>query len=380
MADNLDINWGDKVTQEKASKPDTGLLAFLNKDIKLFSSKLSDQRKEWIYQQLAVLLDANVELKTCLELIEQEAVKEKDIIKSIRLSIMEGQSLADAFQQTGKFTQYEIQSLKIGEASGQLHQIFISLAQFYQGQVKINRQIISILSYPLVILFVAFGTIYFMLTVVVPLFKDVFKQVGSEMPAATKLVISMSESVNKNAWWFFLLILAIAVFTVINKKKMWWRKASAAIVLKIPLIGAMVKDIYILRFSRAMHLLLSSGTMLVDALNYAQSMIGFYPMEETLKTATEKITNGAWLHESLGIHGLFPQKYLSIIKAGEEVNQMTKIFKKMSDQIDDSLQHKNEMIGKMIEPIFIIIMGLVIGFILVAMYLPLFNISTSLKM
>ena len=184
----------DKVPDKNVQVQGKNPLDFLNKDIKLFNSGLSDKKKERFYSEMTILFTAGVDVKTALELIEEEQTKnsDKELFGKIREMVIEGRSISSAIEQTGKFSAYEYYSLQIGEESGKLSEVLKDLAGFFAGKIKQKRQIVNALSYPSVILLTAFGAIFFMMRFVVPMFADIFKRFKGDLPAITKLVIRIS--------------------------------------------------------------------------------------------------------------------------------------------------------------------------------------------
>ena len=146
----------------------------------------------------------------------------------------------------------------------------------------------------------------------------------------------------------------------------------------MPVIGPMITKIYLARFCQSMKLLLGAKTKLIDALELIEKMIAFYPIEVALKQVRKEVMKGKSLNEGLSGFKIFNKRMLSLIKVSEEVNQPEKIFEKLSQQLSDEVDHQNALLSKLIEPIFIVVLGVIVGFILVAMYLPMFKLSTTI--
>lgn len=355
------------------------VMSLLNKDISFLSKKFDNKRKEWFYSELSILLSAGVDTKGALELIADEARKgrEKKICDTLLIEVINGKNISEVLRNFSEFSSYEYHSIEIGEETGQLNEVLQELAVFYEGQVKLKRQIVSTLSYPMVVILIAFGTVYFMLTTVVPMFRDIFKRVGGDLPESTKLMIALSDKFSSYAGIALLLIAAIGIGLYMQRKQIWYRSFFSRLVLKIPVLGGLVSKIFLTRFCHSMKLLLRSKTKLIDAIELVEKMIDFYPIEIALKEVREDILKGSSLYDSLSKHPIFSKRMVSLIKVAEEVNQSDLIFEKLAVQLSDEVDHQNAVIGKLIEPIFIIVLGLMIGFILVSMYLPLFQLSTS---
>jgi len=351
---------------------------FFNREIKLFGAKFNDKKKERFYMDLKVLLVAGVDLKSALEIIIEEQPKEKDkeIFQEIYDDILKGKTLADSLRDTGKFSEYEHFSIAIGEESNRLNEVLDELMKYYADQMALKKQVMSVLSYPAFVLGITVALVYFMLSSVVPMFSDVFEQYGSELPALTQKVIYFSDNVGFYFGVLAVLATAIGIFIYTQKNKEWYRKSTSAIVLKIPKVGQMVRLVYLSRFTQTMHLLLASKTPLVRSLDLTEKMIKFYPIQAAIQQMRADVLKGKSLHSGMSQFSVFPNRMLSLIKVGEEVNQLEMMLDKLAKQYNEELKYQTNIIGKIMEPIILLIIGCIVGVILVAMYLPMFNLSS----
>lgn len=363
--------------QETADKK--SFFAVLNQDIS-FNTRFNDKKKEQFYAEISLLLSAGTDLKTALELIVDETEKEKDrlLLETIKNDIINGLSFSEALQQSGKFTDYEFYSLKVGEESSRVGIVLTDLATFFKRKVEQKRKISSALSYPIVLLLTAFGMVIFLLKFLVPMFQDIFKSFNKELPAITQFVIDASETVSS----YFLLLLLMAVgiifFVYSSRKKEWFRKASSAIILKTPLMGDMAQKIYLTRFCHSMNLLISARNPLLNSIQLVKKMIDYYPIQSALEVVEQDIMHGKSLHESMKAFSIFPKKMTSLIKVAEEVNKLDAIFKNLDEQYSKDLEHKSEVFGKLLEPFVILFISVIVGFIVIAMYIPMMEINTGL--
>jgi type IV pilus assembly protein PilC len=355
--------------------------SLLNKEISLFSKGLGDKKKERFYSELNILFAAGVDIKTALELIEEEQTKAKDksLFTSIKSTVVNGGSLSDAMQDTGKFSPYEFYSIRIGEESGRLTEVLDDLSRYFAGKIKQKRLVMSAVSYPIVVTMTALGVIWFMLRFVVPMFGDVFKRFKGELPAMTKLVMNASNAAGDYGLYIILLFLTLIIFLYSQRGSEWYRKYSSSLLIRLPIFGELFKKIYLARFCHSMHLLLSARTPLVSALGLVQKMMSFYPIEHSLETIKSDIMQGATLYSSLSKFTIYNSRMRSLIKVAEEVNQTDLIFGKLAKQYTDEVEHKTSLLGSIIEPVMIIFLGVIVAFILISMYLPLFQLSTSIQ-
>lgn len=353
----------------------------LSQDIAFFDKKFGQNQKEAFYSELGLLLSSGIDIKTALEIIEDQlkVKKHKEILSQIKDDIISGNAVWEAIHKHPKtFTVYEYQSIKIGEESGKLPEVLIELGKFYTSAIKLRRQVISTLTYPVVVLVMSILIVQFMLSFVVPMFSDIFKHTGAELPATTQLLIKVSAK----SGLIFYSILAVVVlgflFHKTQQHKTWFRKYTTALFLKVPVVNELIRKIYLARFCQSMKLLLGSRVLLIDALDLVKNMIGYYPIEFALESVKKDVYAGKQLHESLAEHTIFPKKLVSLIKVSEEVNAPELIFEKLNQQYSEEIEHQQAIIGKVVEPLFLVILGGLVGFILVAMYTPLFRMSSGL--
>jgi type IV pilus assembly protein PilC len=342
-----------------------------------FSKKLSDKKKEVFYRELGMLLKSGVDFKKALEILSNQSSNkfEKEIIIQIKDKVVEGRSIYESMRETKQFSPYEYYSIQIGEETRKLEEVLVELQKYFNSKVQMKRQVISVLTYPVIVMVVTFLVLYFMLNKVVPMFSSVFKQFGSELPKSTQIIIKISN----HSGTIFTIIIGIIIGLVIThtllKETQSYRAITTKMVLKIPYFGNLIRKIYISRFCQAMNLLITSKTTLINSLSLTAKMIGFYPIEVAIEEIKEDITRGASLNESLNKHAVFENKMVSMIEVAEQVNQLETMFARLTEQYNEEINHQTKMIGVILEPIIIIVIGLIVGVIMVSMYAPMFDLS-----
>jgi type IV pilus assembly protein PilC len=367
---------------QKNASAESSISKVLNTEIKIFEKKFGPIQKESFYSELSLLLSAGVDIKTAFEILEKEVKNKKhqDMIIQIKNDVISGNTIAGSMQKySGVFTNYECQSVKIGEETAKLSEVLAELGRFYNGSIKLRRQIIGTLTYPIIVLSLAALIVYFMLSFVVPMFADIFKQTGGQLPESTQFLIALSK---KTSLIFYSTVGIVLGFYFLHKyhgRKNWYRSLTSAFFLKIPVVNTLIRKIYLARFCQSMRLLLGAKVLLIDALDLVKNMIEYYPIEQALELVRKDVLAGKMLHESLSQHSIFPQKLIALIKVSEEVNAPEMIFEKLTKQYSDEIEHQQAVVGKVIEPFFIVILGLIIGFILVSLYLPLFQLSSGFQ-
>ncbi|CAA0141000.1 type II secretion system F family protein [Tenacibaculum maritimum] len=352
--------------------------SLLKKEIHLFGVSFSDKKKEALYTELAVLLQAGLELKEALELLANEQKKEIDrqLLERIIEELIAGRNFSEAIKKQKEFSGYEYYSLQIGEKTGTLQKVTGELGDFFKRKNEQRRTIMNALSYPIVVLITAFLSVIFMLNFVVPMFADIFKQNKVELPWITSQIIKLSDVAKGYYWILFLIMIGLVIFIKIFKKKDWYQKLYTSALLKIPFVGEFVRKVRIAQFTQAISLLVSAKIPLLNGIQLTKKMIEFYPLERALEKIENNILIGKTLHDSIYMEPIFDKKMATLIKVAEETNQTATIFKRLTYQYNQEIESKSKMISAIIEPLIILVLGSIVAIILIAMYLPMFKLST----
>jgi type IV pilus assembly protein PilC len=352
----------------------------LNKDIQI-GKALPDKVKEHFYTEFAALLDAGMDIQRALELLieEQDKQRRKAVYEKLRDDLVAGSSLAKAMEVSGHFSPYEYQSIRIGEESGKLRPVLVHLGKYFDDKVKLKRHLIGVFTYPAFVLLITIGVLYFMLDTVVPMFKEVFEQFGKELPYLTQQIVKVSENFTIYLYSFFGIIAAIVFLHFSQRKELWYRKLIGNIMISIPVFGKLFKKIYLARFTQSMSLLMTSRTPLVRSIELVKEMINFYPIEEALDSAKQELLMGNELHKGLAKYSIFDKRFISLIKIAEEINQLDVTFERMTKQYSSDIDHQTKLLGTLMEPFIIILIGAIVGVIMIAMYMPMFNMTDVIQ-
>lgn len=368
-------------SQQTVSKSNTDAFAFLKKDIR-FSNKVPLKDLEYFYNQLSILMAAGLDLHAALQILEEGAVKRKvlhEIIRQLQQYLIEGDSFSAAIQKCKQFPIFDYYTLKIGEESGSFVQVFEDLSLFYQKKIANRRLIISSMTYPAIVMMVAAGAIFFMMNFLVPLFQDMFVQIGGDLPEITKLVISISEAIQNNTGTIFLGIVGIIALFYFAKRSFVIQKNLSLLSLRIPLVKNIVKKIQLLRFLQLIYLLNKSHITILHSLDLLSKSITFYPLNSAFKAMKKDLLQGGFIHEAMKKHSIFDAKIVAMVRVGEETNSLATIYKRLVDQYASELEHENKVLTTALEPAIILILGFFVAFILIAMYLPIFNLSSGMS-
>ncbi len=368
----------DHISQTVATPEKEPKTSFLNKEITLFGNGMSNKAKEQFYAELSVLLNSGIDLRKSLELIAEMQKKAKDAqrVEGIAQSIVAGSSLSQALEGNKHFTPYEYHAVRIGEQTGQLNKITNDLREYYHRKNELRRQLISSLTYPLIVLFTACLVVFFMLKYVVPMFVDIFTQNKVTLPWLTERIVDLSHFVEGNGLAIVLFILGLVVLFRWMRKKEWYYRLMGRLQLKLPVLGTYIKRIYLIQFTQAMALLTNARIPVVTGIQLVKDMIRFYPIERTLGQVEQDIIRGEKLHRSFEKHPIYEKKMIALLKVAEETNQTEYLFQKLYEQYSVETQYRGQILSNIFNFILTLFVGLIVGVILIAMYLPMFKLSS----
>lgn len=366
-----------EVSTQKQHKPASKVqgASLVKKDYFVFGT-FSNKRKEAFYREFSLLLRSGVDFNKALELlITQEKNKRiSDMYEAVLHNVIRGKSLHESLQEITAFSPYEVFSIRAGEEIRRLPEVLDELQKYFERKIKIKRQITSIFAYPAFVLTLTIGVLYFMLNYVVPMFSSIFKQFGGELPWITKFVIKLSAEFNTIALIFVGILIGILIAHKLLKTNERYKLILGNVIMRIPLFGKNVKRIALTKFCQAMALLLAAKTPLTDSLELTSSIVNFYPLKKTILQAKKNVVKGIPLHKSLEGR-FFDAKIITMITIGEEVNELDAMFDKLAKQLNDEMEFATKVIGSILEPFMIFIIAIIVGFILIAMYYPMFSLS-----
>lgn len=353
--------------------------SWLSKEIRLGSGrkKIGDKEKETFYLEMSALFSSGVDIRTCLDLIGEESGQPyyRSIIQGIKEKIIHGASLSEAMQQSGEFSPYEYFSVQIGEETGNLIRVFDQVATFYSKKIKQRRQLIGAFSYPILVLSSSVLAVGFMLYFIVPMFAEIFKRFGGELPFITQQIIAASKWLEANGLIILILMAVLMGLLLMARKNKRFLNTLTLALVRIPLLGRLYTEANLARFCSSMSLLIGAKIPLIRAIQLVEQMIEFYPIKHTLSRVEEDILRGMSLHQSFSQFSVFDKRMITLLKIGEEVNKMDIFFEKLAQNYSEAVDHRTQLLSTFLEPLIIVLLGLIVGFILVAMYLPMFQLS-----
>lgn len=349
---------------------------------KLFERKVTAKDKILFTKQLAVLLKSGVPLLQALELlIEQFEGKMRSILVSLKDGIKEGQSLADGLKKYPKeFDTIFVQLVRAGEATGKLEIILERLTTFLERREEIQKKIKSAMSYPLIQLGIVTLVVVFLLTFVVPQMAQIFKQRGGKLPGTTQFLLSLSNFVKSH--YILLPTLLISAFLLF---RYWKSTVSGArtfdkIKLRLPLIRYFAKMSTVVQFSRTLGMLLESGVNLSEALDIVVNIINNRILADTLMEARDKIIKQGKIAQYLKQTDIFPPIAIYLINTGEQTGELGPMLLTVAQNYEVELSDLTDSLTKKLEPIMMIVMAFVVGFIVLSIATPLMKMNQLVGM
>jgi len=333
-------------------------------------------------RQFSVMIDAGLPLVQCLEILagQQENIAFQKILNGVRGSVEGGATLSASMKQFEKvFDPLYYNMVEAGETGGILDTILQRLSSYIEKNVKLKRAVQSAMIYPAAVLGIAGGVIILLLWKVVPIFTQLFNGLGVDLPLPTRIVIMLSNFVGSI---YGLIIAAFFVGTVFALKS-WYgtpqgRMAIDTVILKIPLIGPLMRKIAVARFTRTLGTLISSGVPILEGLDITARTSGNAVVERAITQTRKAVEAGRSLVDPLKDTGVFPGMVTQMIGVGEQTGAMDAMLQKIADFYEDEVDAAVKDLLTAMEPIMIVVLGVVVGGIVISMYLPLFSLIGKL--
>lgn len=333
-------------------------------------------------RQFSAMTSAGLPLVQCLDILSAQTENKRlaASIKQVSGDIQGGNTLADALQKHPTvFSSLYCNMVAAGEASGSLDTVLTRLAEYLEKSDALVRKIKGAMTYPVIVLVVAMGATTAMLTFVVPTFAQMFTDVGGTLPMPTRVVMGISTFLQT---FFPLIILSIAgsiTALVYYYKTPDGKFRIDSIKLKLPVFGDLERKSSIGRFAQTLSTLLTSGVTILDALSITAKTAGNKVLEKGIQRTLERITGGLTIAEPLKDTGVFPPMVIHMIAVGEKTGDLAEMLKKISEFYAEEVDSAVDALTSIIEPIMIVIMGIVIGGILIAMYMPMFDMIGTVR-
>ena len=334
-------------------------------------------------RQFSVMIDAGLPLVQCLEILasQQENKTFQKVLTTTREQVESGSTLSAAMKSSPKvFDALYTNMVEAGETGGILDTILQRLSAYIEKNVKLQRAVKSAMVYPIGVLTVAGGVITLLLWKVVPIFATLFAGLGVELPLPTKIVITLSNFIGS----YFGLMILIGIVGSIFALKAWYgtpqgRLAMDSLILKLPVLGILMRKIAVARFTRTLGTLISSGVPILEGLDITAKTAGNAVVERALIKVRKSLEEGKSLTEPLKESEVFPGMVTQMIGVGEQTGAMDAMLQKIADFYEEEVDAAVKNLLTALEPIMIVFLGLVVGGVVISMYLPLFTVIGKLS-
>ena len=355
----------------------------LNKQFKfpgMGAPKISSKDLVVFTRQFATMIDSGLPLVQCLDILSsmQENKTFKDVLINVKESVESGSTFADALGKHPKaFDQLYVNLVAAGEVGGILDTILGRLAAYIEKAMKLKKQVKGAMVYPLTIMSIAVVVVGVILIFVIPTFAKMFADFGGELPAPTRFVIALSGFLTK-----YIPVIIAALFGVKYAIGKYYASAKGKkvidrLALNAPVIGPLVRKVSVAKFTRTLGTMISSGVPIMDGLEIVAKTAGNKIVEEAIYSVRQSISEGKTIAEPLAECGVFPPMVVSMIAVGEATGAMDTMLNKIADFYDDEVDDAVGAMTSMMEPLLMVFLGTTVGGLVIAMYLPIFKLAST---
>jgi len=348
---------------------------------KLFQ-RVRPQDVSIITRQLSTLLEAGTPLVSTLDAIIEQTENHalKRVIAQVREEIKEGRSFADALEKHRKaFSDLYVNMIRAGEESGALEGVLLRLADFTENQIRLKNRIRAALAYPLFMTIIGAGVMIFLLTFVIPTVTQVFQEMGHTLPLPTRILMAVS-NLFSGYWWaillgFILVMVGIRKYLQSPRGALRWDGVK----LQLPLFGGIILRGAVARFARTLATLLQGGLPILNSLEIVKTVVNNQLLAQAIEETKVEVREGGDIASPLKRSGLFPAIVTHMIATGEASGNLEKMLTKVADAYEAEVETKVTALTSILEPIIILAMGLVVGFIVISILLPIFEMNQLVR-
>lgn len=332
-------------------------------------------------RQFYTMLDAGVGINTALKILSNQLPNKtmKKAIAQVEEEVNKGETLSEAMKpHLDVFPPLLVSMIEVGEASGNLDTVMERMSLQYERENKINNKVKSAMIYPIILGIVAVGVVIFLLTFVMPTYVSMFSDNGVELPVATRLLMAMSNFLQANLIYLLGVMTIMIILIRMYAKTESGQYTMSHLKLKLPILNTLNHKIIVSRFTRTMSALMASGIPMMKSLDLAADVIQNKVAQDALLRVSERVSKGYGLAEPIQEEKIFPEMLASMIKIGEETGALDDILAKTADFYEEELEHQIQTTTAMVEPLMILTMGVVIGFIVVSIMTPMFEMYNNM--
>ena len=329
-------------------------------------------------RQLATMIDAGLAMVQSMQALGEQTSNKvmRDVLKDITTRIEGGDSFSEALTKHPKvFNKLYVAMVGAGERGGLLAEILARLATYLENTARLRKKVKSAMMYPTAVTLIAIGITIFLLVKVVPVFGDVYKGFGKNLPAPTQFLISLSNAVKAYILYIIPAMAGIVygwlAYTKTKPGREFWDRTR----IRLPIFGSIAHKICLARFTRTLSSLIRSGVPILEVLGIVQNTVGNVVMEKAIKTSAADIERGEGIAVALAKHPIFPVMIIRMITAGEQTGKIETMLERISDFLDEEIETTLSGLTSLIEPLLIVFLGVVVGGIAICMFLPIFKMS-----
>jgi len=329
-------------------------------------------------RQLATMIDAGIAIVQALQALAEQTPNKvmRDVINDVCSRVQSGESYSEALQKHPKvFNRLYVSMISAGEKGGMIAEIMARLATYLENTERLRKKVKTALMYPTAVTVVAIGITVFLLVKVIPVFKDVYSGFGAKLPGPTQVLMDISDLVRN--WFVLLIILAGAAvwgwlaFIKTKSGREFWDARR----IKLPIFGGIAHKICLARFTRTLASLIRSGVPILEVLQIVSQTVGNVIMEKAIKVAMGDIERGEGISAALGKNPIFPSMIIRMLSAGEQTGKIDEMLERVSNFLDGEIEATLSGLMSLLEPIMIVVLGVLIGGMVICMFLPIFNLA-----
>ena len=367
-----------RITPTKVKKKPKDLF----ENVSFLQPKVKERDVILFARQFSTMIDAGLPIIQCLDILysQQGNATFKKMLKDIKESVEGGATLAEALKKFPKqFDSLFVNMIAAGEAGGILDAILRRLAAYMEKAAKLKAQVKGAMTYPIVTLIIAVVVLAVILVFVIPVFEEMFADFGGELPVPTQIVVAMSDMVKSKIVY---IIIGLILFIIAFKKSYGTEKGREVIdklLLKLPVFGDLLRKVAVAKFTRTMGTMLSSGVAILEALDIVARTAGNKTVENAIYDVRKGIAEGRTMADPLAQSGVFPSMVCQMISVGESTGALDAMLGKIADFYDEEVDQAVENLTALIEPFMLVFLGVTIGGLVVAMYLPIFKMAGAIS-
>lgn len=352
------------------------------KTVVKLGGKVSDREMAIFTRQFSTMIDAGLPLVQCLNILAEQSESKtlRAVTANVARQVEAGATLAESLRRHPRiFDDLFTNLVQVGEAGGILDVVLQRLSVYIEKAAALKRKVKAAMVYPSTIIGVAFLIVIFMLTFVIPTFATMFKNLGADLPLPTQIVLWMSDFVRG-----YIIFIILGVMGAVYLLRRYYKTENGkstidALLLKLPVFGTLIRKVAVARFTRTFGTLVSSGVPILEGLRITARTAGNKVVEKAVMQCRAAVTAGKTLAEPLKASGVFPPMVTQMIAVGEQTGALDAMLNKIADFYDDEVDTAVGALTALLEPLMIVILGVIIGGLVVAMYLPIFRLVTLIK-